>query len=433
MFSRLSADQDDQAPVGANKPGRGAHETGADTPQVVQEGVLARTSLCHWGDVQISLDDILRVTLWLLHKIRYVKKSLNDSPGLASAIMMLTFHDLIVGPAGTTVHLHSMLEASRYFLKTEPRDTLYAVLGLWSRNKDPELCAQARKTLLKVDYTKPVADLMQDASRYSFIELGHMMVYRRCLGDEEQNLASWAIRAETPSAMAKENSNLPSFTCACRGLEPAFQFHDTSYGNEVLLTQGFFVDSVADITVSCDGMFKRLENYYLWLIQAKHAVQRNYERRGEQLSEQIDFRMAWTLAAGEGPFENPAKPTDFKIFTAYIRDCETFLVNEKIREQRNIEFQSNVQDDTMGSLRCSVQRRFFMTSEGLMGLGPGSMRIDDHIVIIRGAIRPVVLRKTTEGSRYILVGEAYVYGIMDGEAVEEWKAQGEIEQLFPLV
>lgn len=75
------------------------------------------------------------------------------------------------------------------------------------------------------------------------------------------------------------------------------------------------------------------------------------------------------------------------------------------------------------------RRKFFTTSTGGMGLGPRSMQIGD-LVILRGGSLPFILRKIDED--YQLIGPAYVNGIMDGEAVRDWKDRGDPETVFPI-
>lgn len=64
-------------------------------------------------------------------------------------------------------------------------------------------------------------------------------------------------------------------------------------------------------------------------------------------------------------------------------------------------------------------RRFFVTLEGMIGLGPASLQQGDYVVILFGGLTPFVLR--FHNLVYLLVGECYVNGQMDGEAIEEWQ------------
>jgi hypothetical protein len=63
---------------------------------------------------------------------------------------------------------------------------------------------------------------------------------------------------------------------------------------------------------------------------------------------------------------------------------------------------------------------FFWTEsmEGIEGLGPSCMESGDIIFAIRGLDVPYVLRPT-DGVKWLLVGQAYLYGAMDGEMVND--------------
>ncbi|KAK4102846.1 hypothetical protein N658DRAFT_557945 [Parathielavia hyrcaniae] len=65
------------------------------------------------------------------------------------------------------------------------------------------------------------------------------------------------------------------------------------------------------------------------------------------------------------------------------------------------------------------RRRFFVTDKGFMALEPAETRIDDRIVVIWGAHVPFVLRKDVDDDTHAVVGETYVHGLMNGEALDE--------------
>lgn len=68
------------------------------------------------------------------------------------------------------------------------------------------------------------------------------------------------------------------------------------------------------------------------------------------------------------------------------------------------------------------KRKLFFTKHGYLGLGPESAQIGDSVCIFRGAAGPFVCRcRRDEASdsgttRFQIVGESYVHGIMHGEA-----------------
>ncbi len=66
--------------------------------------------------------------------------------------------------------------------------------------------------------------------------------------------------------------------------------------------------------------------------------------------------------------------------------------------------------------------RAFITQRGYIGLGPRALAPGDVVALFFGARVPHILRPESPGSHateYALVGEAFVYGIMDGELIDE--------------
>jgi hypothetical protein len=75
--------------------------------------------------------------------------------------------------------------------------------------------------------------------------------------------------------------------------------------------------------------------------------------------------------------------------------------------------------ETAELCQYALGRRFFITRNGYFGLGPKAAREGDRVVVLLGVDVPFVLRKLDRIHR--VVGEAYVHGIMHGEAVEQWR------------
>lgn len=81
--------------------------------------------------------------------------------------------------------------------------------------------------------------------------------------------------------------------------------------------------------------------------------------------------------------------------------------------------------------RCIIEVTDSHTQQQYFGLGPANTRKDDILCVLFGCsvscvLRPVV--SSQEGDHFKFIGEAYIYGLMDGEAVsllsaEELKAR----------
>lgn len=76
--------------------------------------------------------------------------------------------------------------------------------------------------------------------------------------------------------------------------------------------------------------------------------------------------------------------------------------------QENLSFVASFQQATRN-------RRFFVTEEGHMGLGPRLTKPGDLVCVLLGSQVPFILRAV--GDWDVLVGECYCHGVMEGEAV----------------
>ncbi|KAM0804980.1 heterokaryon incompatibility protein-domain-containing protein [Usnea florida] len=74
------------------------------------------------------------------------------------------------------------------------------------------------------------------------------------------------------------------------------------------------------------------------------------------------------------------------------------------------------------------QRKFFTTHKGFFGLGPGALKEGDRVAVFLGSDTPFVIREADPDSldptmpvphdtKFKLVGECYVHGLMHGQAV----------------
>jgi hypothetical protein len=68
-------------------------------------------------------------------------------------------------------------------------------------------------------------------------------------------------------------------------------------------------------------------------------------------------------------------------------------------------------------------RRFFVTQTGQMGLGPAEVKRGDTVVVLLGGQVPFLLSEVEGETRFMLVGECYVHGLMGGEAMGDGDAE----------
>lgn len=90
------------------------------------------------------------------------------------------------------------------------------------------------------------------------------------------------------------------------------------------------------------------------------------------------------------------------------------FMSEKIRERPAREPPSS---NDASLIKYALSRRFIVSAQGYFGLAPPGTCKGDRIAVLLGVEVPFILRKT--GSTFQVVGESYIHGLMDGEAVSK--------------
>ena len=85
--------------------------------------------------------------------------------------------------------------------------------------------------------------------------------------------------------------------------------------------------------------------------------------------------------------------------------------------------------------RMRTKRCLIVTKGGYLGIAPSWAKEGDEVCVLAGGSVPLVLRQRAGGAdaHHELVGECYVHGIMNGEAVEIAKSKGVQQREFVLV
>lgn len=85
----------------------------------------------------------------------------------------------------------------------------------------------------------------------------------------------------------------------------------------------------------------------------------------------------------------------------------------KIRRSKKLELAQSVMDVVN---ERNDNMRMFTTSTSHLGSGPEGLQVGDTVCILFGGRTPYIVRPHEEGEHHLLIGEAYVSGLMDGEA-----------------
>ncbi|KAM7192656.1 hypothetical protein V8F33_008267 [Rhypophila sp. PSN 637] len=124
---------------------------------------------------------------------------------------------------------------------------------------------------------------------------------------------------------------------------------------------------------------------------------------------------------GQECIEDDLKPEDMELLSRY-EDLSDEIPIENRQDMSQIQLQFamfswELQYKVAASFRRG-KRTLFVTDDGRLGLGPSYMQKGDFIAILFGHAAPVILCPV-EGDRCSFVGDAYIDGVMDGEAIKD--------------
>ena len=154
----------------------------------------------------------------------------------------------------------------------------------------------------------------------------------------------------------------------------------------------------------------------------RHALRKvNEAAKGKMTPSEIWKALACTLVCetleGQDREPRPALYTAAQCYWACIRASPEMTwrmaLTSLTADQPDAKLREGNRYAT-GLLGGWANRRFFVTEDGGLGMGPKVMQADDLVATVAGMRTPVVLRPSGAGFKFI--GEAYVHGIMDGEA-----------------
>jgi hypothetical protein len=75
---------------------------------------------------------------------------------------------------------------------------------------------------------------------------------------------------------------------------------------------------------------------------------------------------------------------------------------------------------------ATLLRRFFITKDSRFGIGPARMEAGDEVYVLKGGCCPLVLRPAGQISRYTLIGDCFLFGFIDGEAMVEFDSRPKV-------
>ncbi|UPK93229.1 hypothetical protein LCI18_004164 [Fusarium solani-melongenae] len=385
---------------------------------VIQEVALARSAVVkvpaaaiQWKWIGLAAGIIRTNHDWLINAYRM--------PNLYNAYLIsrLSTH----GPLPPLdLSLLSLLRLTTGFKTSEKLDVVFALLGFLSRQGES---SSSRPSLeaVRVDYT------LSESGLGILVAESHMAQSRRPLsflsdaaGVSEKPTWSprWTHKMVSMLDPWSLNDDTDAFNPA-KGLSfKRFRSTDPSQ----LKVEGVQLSQVAwqTATFSPLGDF---DSIMADLIRMLHRCHGSWDIWNASIMPAV----ARTICGERDRYGGRAKDVDHLTteFSDFIRAWSACHRNEfpelsqAIAEQSYSGGRQITRADT--SKTVCLGRCLFYTTSGHIGLGPGDMALGDVVCILGGAVMPIVVRPL--GDSFGIVGDCYVNGVMDGEAIADM-AQG---------
>ncbi|MCJ1378901.1 hypothetical protein MMC17_002000 [Xylographa soralifera] len=298
---------------------------------------------------------------------------------------------------------------------SDERDSVYGFLGLIN-NKIA--------SRIKPDYNMSVADVFQDAATQLTFCSQSLILFSltRYMTKETRSTPTW----------------VPNWN-ALRGLESLEEWSNRT----LRLVQHDYFSSCAEHKMKFEVVNKNVLK--LFGIRFDHIIStgRNSASYDPTLAEVLEIHQEWRLLCnletdnvlcyvaggkaseaywrtlindvyiGRGERRRRCQTSDYKAYLEWLHELESSMTAYWESDLAN-SFHISYKEACIG-------RRFFVTKKGYFGIGPAELEKGDEIYILAGGKHPFALRPSLEPEpdTFELVGDCYVHGIMDGEAVSD--------------
>lgn len=357
--------------------------------------------------------------------------------------------------------LRMLLDTHRFSKSSDPRDKIYAFLGLADRRMAP---FRSQPNALTPNYNLSVQEVYTDAARVLLTSYRNLSLLSHVEDPSSRrvpNLPSWVPDYSIDLDPYPLRYRGPSFWKASGNL--VWEPNVFGLGNGELDVQGYRLDvidhtsvlvgesedpsaswaSIVKLALSLELPYPNPSNSrknpgrveVLWRTLTTDIYNKQYPaplHTGSLfidyiLNLQIRYRLTpWSSTDEFQPHHSPLSESIYPEWRTLLQleppESPYCLENYRERLTTMVESMFNGTYSAIGLAQLQHEfdqsggkrRRLFKTRGGYLGTGARSLREGDEVWILHGAGVPFVLRPQENGN-YRLLGEAFVYGVMHGE------------------
>jgi hypothetical protein len=405
---------------------------------MIQENVLNQNTLLVCGKItfpfiipSIGLQDIFADHL--PERLKFALHNYQDGDSGTLRILPLpSFGKLIFLRAwmkenqSNSMRLLDLLRIGCNFACRDPRDKVYALLGLASENLG-----------IVPDYEKRPARVFVDTALRILQSSSNLDLLNHVGGSKEIELPSWVPDWSVPKTRFLLNSRFIFSTecvehCASADTTSEVEF---DADHSILIARGIIIDSIrysaGDPTINVSGVAQEPDQILVEYPRMMEAFQKickvfNYQTHTGHIPAELLNSLSRTITTDRAVLRDVEGGNAKTCFLAYLKMCQ--FRYEKARFKINGEsmprgeYNSTTQAEGLQFLKHSLiaeGRSLCVTTSGRLCLAPSETMVGDKVTILYGGKTPYILRPI--GEIFEFVGESYVHGLMKGEALADPK------------
>ncbi|KAJ2897978.1 hypothetical protein MKZ38_004246 [Zalerion maritima] len=329
--------------------------------------------------------------------------------------------DFVIQPSCDTMEELLMFTSSDIgswsFEANDPRDRVFALLGIAS---------DATSLNLSADYARSCREVYCEVAEAVLKQASSLTILYACGGQKNiKGLPSWVPdwTVPIPSLLGSRANGV--FAASGRNSTPRIAFKAGVQGRSLLIALGYQLDTVMEV------MGTRWDaKWDLDFSEGSPVI--------EFLDDINDFAAQYVIAYGTGAerfdavWRTPIADSDAHFLELRNVDDQVLVPRSRASPRMKRSFEAltggvaeAVWDPSWRRAaskpyvdvlkREAPGRRLFATSQGFFGLGQEDVEPGDKVCVLQGGDSPFLLRAQKDGATYQVIGESYVYGIMNGE------------------
>ncbi|PVH79089.1 HET-domain-containing protein [Cadophora sp. DSE1049] len=398
---------------------------------VIQEVGMAKSVQALVGNTKLDFVDLVRIILKLERRTLLMDQLGLFTAGIANVFTTFPARSReLAGEVDAEYDFLELLEVTRAHKASDPRDYVYALLGHPSAKIGDAPIAVPDYNKTREDlFVQVSVKILEQTKDLRLLSAVHGRDGRVLNADKTSWTPSWSRDAGVLSMGLYRDRYYDVLYDASAGMPCGAE---VTMPEKKLQVRGFILDEIEEYTETeslqkVSGLLMPKDLYALICSALEFSTVKKISQ--SKLATLQDIGQ--TITAGFRNQDIPRFEADFAAFRLHtisnspssIKEAVTAtLVPEGLPGLRKLAEKGSVDEIYWATSRFCSGRKLFSTRTGRTGLGPEILKKGDLCCVLFGACVPIVLRPTEEG--YKLVGEAYVQGVMKGEAVAALKGGG---------